>query len=93
MSAGGARSENYRSIDWTKTRIDELFATYVQEPISMSCNRSDGTHFDGYNWEGVASTPVKLQVAMHRATCSKYNPFGVIPLEQGRCGYLGECIY
>lgn len=89
-----ARSKNYRSIAWTKPEIDELYTMYTQEPLSMSCNRSDGIHFPGFKWEGAPITEADIQVPMHRIEiCPEYNPHGVVPLEQGECGYLGECIY
>lgn len=60
----------------------------------MSCNRSDGAHFAGYNWEGAPITEANIQVLLHRnEICTNFNQLGVIPLEQGDCGYLGECIY
>lgn len=94
VSVHGARSMNYRSIDWTKPHIDELFGMYVQEPLSMQCNQSNGYRFPGYDWEGAPSTPATIQVPLRRfETCENFNPYGVIPLEQGDCGYLGECIY
>lgn len=94
IKIGGARSHNYRSIDWNKPRVDELYTMYIQEPLSMQCNRSDGIRFDGFNWEGAPLTEANIQVLLHRdKVCENYNPFGVIPLAQGDCGYLGECIY
>lgn len=66
---------------------------YTQEPLSMQCNRSDGFRFDGFEWEGSKITPVTLQIPVQSGKCENYNPFGVIPLEQGKCGFLGECIY
>lgn len=94
VNAHGARSVNYRSIDWTKPHIDELFGMYVQEPLSMQCNQSNGYRFPGYEWEGAAITQAAIQVPLRRfEACENYNPFGVVPLEQGDCGYLGECIY
>lgn len=89
----GARSENYRSIEWTKNRVDELWTMYTHEPLSMQCNRSDGFRFDGFEWEGSSITPATLQIPVQNGKCENYNPFGVIPLEQGKCGFLGECIY
>lgn len=94
MNVNGGRFDNYRSIEYTKPRIDELYTMYIQEPLSMQCNRSDGYRFAGYNWEGAPITEAEIQVPLHRdEVCENYNPFGVIPLEQGDCGYLGECIY
>lgn len=90
----GARSENYRAIDWIKPHIDELYGMYVQEPLSMSCNQSNGNHFPGFDWEGAPITEASIQVPMRRFdVCENYNPYGVVPIEQGDCGYLGECIY
>lgn len=93
IQINGARSENYRSIEWTKYRVDELWTMYTQEPLSMQCNRSDGYRFDNVEWEGSNITPVTLQLPVQNGKCENYNPFGVIPLEQGKCGFLGECIY
>lgn len=90
----GARSENYRSIEWTQSRIDQLYIMYTQEALSMQCNQSDGQRFDGYNWEGAPITPVKLQIPQYTSNqCEYYNLYQMTSLEQGRCGYLGECIY
>ncbi|XP_017850836.1 tyramine beta-hydroxylase [Drosophila busckii] len=89
----GARSLNYRSIEWTQPRIDQLYTMYIQEPISMQCNRSDGQRFPGHSWEGVATTPVQIRVPIHRKLCPNYNPLWLKPLEKGDCDLLGECIY
>lgn len=60
----------------------------------MSCNQSDGSHFPGVNWEGVPITEASILVPLYRdEECPYFNELGVIPLEQGNCGYLGECIY
>ncbi|XP_055389701.1 tyramine beta-hydroxylase [Condylostylus longicornis] len=93
IKLGGGRAHNYRSIKWTEPRIDQLYTMYIQEPLSMQCNRSDGYRFDGYNWEGSPITPVKIQVPLHRLSCQNYNPFWLKPLEEGKCDLLGECIY
>ncbi|EDX17374.1 Tbh [Drosophila simulans] len=90
----GARSSNYRSIEWTQPRIDQLYTMYMQEPLSMQCNRSDGTRFEGRaSWEGVAATPVQIRIPIHRKLCPNYNPLWLKPLEKGECDLLGECIY
>lgn len=90
----GARSSNYRSIEWTQPRIDQLYTMYMQEPLSMQCNRSDGTRFEGRSsWEGVAATPVQIRIPIHRKLCPNYNPLWLKPLEKGDCDLLGECIY
>lgn len=94
VSIHGARSQNYRSIEWTKPHIDELYGMYIQEPLSMQCNQSNGYRFPGYDWEGAPITQASIQIPLHRfEACENFNPYGVIPLEQGDCGYLGECIY
>lgn len=89
----GARSANYHSIEWTQPRIDQLYTMYIQEPLSMQCNRSDGQRYDGRNWEGVPTTPVQIKIPIHRKLCPNYNPLWLKPLEKGECDLLGECIY
>ncbi|KAH8290022.1 hypothetical protein KR044_000465 [Drosophila immigrans] len=89
----GARSANYHSIEWTQPRIDQLYTMYIQEPLSMQCNRSDGQRFEGHNWEGVSTTPVQIKIPIHRKLCPNYNPLWLKPLEKGECDLLGECIY
>lgn len=94
VSLKGARSVNYRSIEWTKPHIDELYGMYVQEPLSMQCNQSNGHRFPDFEWEGAPISQASIQVPLRRfETCENFNPYGVIPVEQGECGYLGECIY
>lgn len=93
VNLNGARSKNYRSIKWTQPRIDQLYTMYVQEPLSMQCNKSDGHRFEGWQWEGVPITPVEIQVPIHRKSCHNYNPFWMKPLDEGACDLLGECIY
>ncbi|KAJ6638977.1 Tyramine beta-hydroxylase [Pseudolycoriella hygida] len=93
IQVNGARSENYRSIEWRKSRVDEMFTMYTHEPLSMQCNRSDGFRFENFEWEGSNITPVTLMLPVQNGKCENYNPYGFIPLDQGKCGYLGECIY
>lgn len=96
---GGARSANYAAIDWTQPRhVDQLFALYTNAPLSMQCNRSDGGRFEGDQWEAlppvVYQLPVQRAYATERAaSCPFYNPFSVVPLEQGACGYMNDCVY
>lgn len=89
----GARSKNYRSIKWTQPRVDQLYTMYIQEPLSMQCNKSDGFRFEGYQWEGAPITPVQIKIPIHRKLCPNYNPLWLKPLERGECDLLGECIY
>lgn len=93
IKVGGARSANYRAIRWTNTRVDELYALYTQEPLSMQCNKSDGFRFDGFNWEGAPITPVKIQVPDRADGNCKRNQYWTKPIEDGLCDLLDECIY
>lgn len=94
-AAGGARTANYAAIDWRQPRhVDQLFALYTNAELSMQCNRSDGQRFTGAQWEGMP--PVQYTLPVPRAAagaCPNYNPFGVVPLEQGECGYMNDCVF
>lgn len=84
---------NYRSIIWNQPKIDELYLMYIQEPLSMSCNKSDGNHFEGYNWEGAPITQVKVQMPVRKnSKCMKPTKW-MRPLQEGLCDIFGECIY
>ncbi|XP_052870102.1 tyramine beta-hydroxylase [Anopheles cruzii] len=100
----GARSENYRSIRWTRGRVNELLDVYVSEPLSMQCNRSDGGRFEGFEWEDAPITPFRRPVRLQPApTMGKYAKDGCTgsppalrwfkPLAEGHCDRFGECIY
>lgn len=94
--SGGPRSANYVAIDWTKPLIDELFGLYTYDPLSMQCNRSNGERFEGADWEAAATVPYDLQLKPSRLDewCpSRDHDEMDDPLEEGRCGYLGECEY
>ncbi|XP_054744075.1 tyramine beta-hydroxylase [Anastrepha obliqua] len=93
IKLNGARSKNYRSIKWTQPRVDQLYTMYIQEPLSMQCNKSDGYRFEDFDWEGAAVTPVEIKIPMHGKLCPNYNPLWLKPLEKGACDLLGECIY
>lgn len=93
IQVDGARSKNYRSIEWTQPRIDELYLMYIQEPLSMQCNKSDGFRFEGFDWEGAPITPVKVQMPVSRnSRCLKPKKW-VKPLQEGLCDMFDECIY
>ncbi|KAF5286084.1 hypothetical protein FQA39_LY16430 [Lamprigera yunnana] len=47
-------SENYKTIEWNKLRVQMLREIYDEAPLSMQCNMSSGDRFPGY-WE---NTPV-----------------------------------
>lgn len=94
---GGPRSDNFEAIHWTEQRnVDLLYSLYTNAPLSMQCNRSDGMRFDG-DWEGVPPVLYDVQVKMESAvadeTCPGYNPYFLMPLQQGVCGYMGDCVY
>lgn len=94
MSPAGARSDNYHSIHWTKTRSDQLFEYYLEEPLSMQCNRSDGFRFEGYDWEGAPITEFSPPRSTLRANCDiPLELRWFKPLEVGHCDVFGECIY
>uniref|UniRef100_A0A1B0D5V1 Uncharacterized protein n=1 Tax=Phlebotomus papatasi TaxID=29031 RepID=A0A1B0D5V1_PHLPP len=88
----GARSDNYRAIQWTKPRVDILYTMYVREPLSMQCNQSDGHRFDGFDWEDAPITAVPFEIPYVRDGCS-FRDFWTKPLVEGMCDLLGECIY
>lgn len=93
IQVDGSRSENYRSIQWTQPRIDELYLMYIQEPLSMQCNRSDGFRFEGFDWEGAPVTPVKIQMPVSRnSKCLKPKKW-MKSLQEGLCDMFDECIY
>lgn len=52
-------SDNYKSIEWTKVRVEALHDLYEAAPLGMQCNGSDGTRLPGL-WDNVAATRVKL---------------------------------
>ncbi|XP_055615641.1 tyramine beta-hydroxylase [Toxorhynchites rutilus septentrionalis] len=90
----GARSENYRSIQWTKTRAEQLFEYYLEEPLSMQCNRSDGMRYEGFDWEGAPITefsPPRKTLKTSSRVSPELKWFK--PLEVGKCDAFGECIY
>lgn len=99
VAPGGARTSNYAAIDWSQPQhVDQLFALYTNAPLSMQCNRSDGARFAGHEWEALPPVEYRLPVQRAYATeradaCPYYNPFDVVPLEQGACGYMNDCVY
>ncbi|XP_058445069.1 tyramine beta-hydroxylase isoform X1 [Malaya genurostris] len=91
---GEGRSDNYHNIQWTKARADQLLEYYLEEPLSMQCNRSDGFRFDGFNWEGAPVTefsPPRRTLKEHCKIPSELHWFK--PLEVGKCDAFGDCIY
>lgn len=49
--------ENYRSIEWSPRRSRELLEFYSKSPLSVQCNRSDGSRFPGF-WNGIEPTKI-----------------------------------
>ncbi|XP_055585811.1 tyramine beta-hydroxylase [Uranotaenia lowii] len=94
----GARSTNYRGIHWTRTRAEQLFEYYLEEPLSMQCNRSDGLRFEGFDWEGAPITefspPKPSTDAELDGRCSIPSELHWFkPLEMGKCDAFRDCIY
>lgn len=61
--------DNFYSIRWTPLTshlLDNLFQT---SPLSMQCNKSDGTRFPG-RWEGTPQTQIKLPLQPTLRKCS-----------------------
>ncbi|XP_053609984.1 tyramine beta-hydroxylase [Plodia interpunctella] len=51
---------NYLAIHpWTPLRVKSLHSLYVESPISMQCNKSDGNRFQG-NWEGLPIPKIRV---------------------------------
>lgn len=51
----GSVSLNYHSINWSPRRARELIEFYSTAPLSVQCNRSDGSRWPG-NWNGIEPT-------------------------------------
>jgi len=54
-------SENYKSIHWTPKRGRELIQFYRNAPLSVQCNRSDGSRYPGH-WNGIAPSYLWAEV-------------------------------
>ncbi|XP_033321707.1 tyramine beta hydroxylase [Megalopta genalis] len=61
-------STNYRSIRWTKVRVQALRDLYEAAPLGMQCNASDGSRLPGL-WDNIAATPVKLPLSPPARSC------------------------
>lgn len=66
--------DNYLSITpWTRLRANTLHDLYTESPISMQCNKSDGTRFQG-DWEGIKIPTIHLPLPAEERICpDKYN--------------------
>lgn len=86
-------TENYKRINWTDEIIAELNRSYLLSTNQADCTGYDGKQIPGDGWENVAPIKQVPRTIFGNENCPNFNPFGVIPLHQGRCGYAGECIY
>ncbi|CAH0585570.1 unnamed protein product [Chrysodeixis includens] len=60
---------NYLAIKpWTHLRAAALDTLYTESPISMQCNKSDGTRFQG-DWEGLSIPKIKLPLPREPRMC------------------------
>uniref|UniRef100_A0A8D8CEN9 Tyramine beta-hydroxylase n=2 Tax=Culex pipiens TaxID=7175 RepID=A0A8D8CEN9_CULPI len=90
----GARSENYHQIRWNRPRADQLFEYYLEQPLSMQCNRSDGQRFEGFEWEGAPVTEFSPPRPALRESCHVSEELHWFkPVSVGKCDAFGECIY
>lgn len=81
------RFANYKSIEWTPQRVENLYKMYTEAPVSMQCNRSDGNRFEGFNWEDAPITKIPTQTPRTPKACGK-------SLQMSEdCGWFGECYY
>ncbi|KAH0954644.1 hypothetical protein HN011_004179 [Eciton burchellii] len=63
-------STNYKSIEWTKVRVEALHDLYEAAPLGMQCNGSDGSRLPGL-WNNIAATPVRLPLPPPARNCLK----------------------
>ncbi|EFN73526.1 Tyramine beta-hydroxylase [Camponotus floridanus] len=61
-------STNYKSIEWTKIRVEALHDLYEAAPLGMQCNSSDGSRLPG-SWDNIAATPVRLPLPPPARNC------------------------
>ncbi|NP_001243923.1 tyramine beta hydroxylase precursor [Bombyx mori] len=73
ISSKATPRDNYLAIQpWTRLRADTLHTLYVESPISMQCNKSDGSRFQG-DWEGIPIPKIKLPLSEEIRICPKIN--------------------
>ncbi|KAG6444520.1 hypothetical protein O3G_MSEX003409 [Manduca sexta] len=64
---------NYLSINpWTPLRTNVLDTLFYESPISMQCNKSDGSRFQG-DWEGIPIPKIKLPLPEEHRNCPNEN--------------------
>ncbi|XP_033732438.1 dopamine beta-hydroxylase-like [Pecten maximus] len=60
--------ENYNSIRWSPTTTRLLLSLYDMAPLSMQCNKSDGSRFPG-EWESAKKTRIHLPLPKPKSRC------------------------
>lgn len=90
LDVSKGRFETYRDIQWTNASAENLWKTYTTEPLSMSCNRTNGKKFDGFNFEGAPITVLADQRPRPIKSCSKS---GLSLQNTELCDKFGDCIY
>ncbi|VDI65569.1 Hypothetical predicted protein [Mytilus galloprovincialis] len=61
-------AENYQSIKWSYLASQMLINFYDIAPLSMQCNRSDGTRFPG-NWNDKDIPRITLPITTQSGSC------------------------
>ncbi|KAF7378854.1 hypothetical protein HZH66_015088 [Vespula vulgaris] len=65
-------SDNYKSIEWTKIRVEALHDVYQAAPLGMQCNGSDGSRLPGL-WDNIATTPIRLPLPPPARDCFDFS--------------------
>lgn len=65
-------SDNYKSIEWTKVRVEALHDLYEAAPLGMQCNGSDGSRLPGL-WDNIAATPIRLPLPPPARDCFDFS--------------------
>ncbi|KAI4495678.1 hypothetical protein M0802_008513 [Mischocyttarus mexicanus] len=65
-------SDNYKSIEWTKVRVETLHDIYQAAPLGMQCNGSDGSRLPGL-WNNIAATPIRLPLPPPARDCYDFS--------------------
>ncbi|KAL4718317.1 hypothetical protein ACJJTC_002375, partial [Scirpophaga incertulas] len=74
---------NYLAIKpWTPLRTKALNELYTESPISMQCNKSDGSRFQG-EWEGIPIPIIKAHLPSEPRICpNMYHEYGLAILKK-----------
>ncbi|OWF54665.1 dopamine beta-hydroxylase-like [Mizuhopecten yessoensis] len=62
--------DNYSSIRWSTTTTKLLLSLYDMAPLSMQCNKSDGTRFPGV-WESAQKPLIYLPLPKPKSRCRR----------------------